>query len=555
MTNEKNINLEQMAAPAIGTANAQYTTEDTKTSCIKGVGIMLNTLNSRFISVSEVSERTGFAHDDIIIELQRRGIAAKHLGNNDYLTADMLSVLFSQDNTDNFVNNQPICTTDIDNRPSAELSLPQFEGREVLRMADATISFVSKEGRKKPYMVQRRVYFEDGSCKRVSKCFSTREEAEKYAAEVNGEREQAFSRSENVHIAATENSREALGLSADNSAILSTGIENAQAVGGNMSFYDYMLYYIKDSGKCNCMDRTKRCYTYAAASIRTELEKIGEGSVSLERLNDTMLNKIFIEMAQKFCQSTLNKAFDFVKRTLKYAFRKKYISENIADLLDKPKSQVKSEERLPYTDEEIEMILDAAKPNTRLYAFVNIALYTGMRPSEIRALRWSDVDWDNGTIHVNGAAKRRYDDPEHSSYTEYVGGTKSKSGIRVIALAEDAAAALRAWRAMSEKDSVGRISEFIFFDVNGDFMKEESFTSMWGRFINSHNWRGKKLFMYRFRHTFCTRLLLSGCTPQTVQALMGDSTLNVIMRIYNGIKSKDVVEVTRDNVNGIYGAA
>lgn len=268
-----------------------------------------------------------------------------------------------------------------------------------------------------------------------------------------------------------------------------------------------------------------------------------------------MLNKIFIEMAQKFRQSTLNKTFDFVKRTLKYAFKKKYIGENIADLIDKPKSQIQSEERQPYTDEEIEMILNAAKPNTRLYALVNIALYTGMRPSEIRVLRWSDVDWDNGTIHVNGAAKRHYDDLKHSAYTEYIGGTKSKSGIRVIPLAESVAAALRAWRAVSECDSVGKASEFIFFDVNGDFMKEESLTSMWGRFISSHKWRGKKLFMYRFRHTFCTRLLLSGCTPQTVQALMGDSTLNVIMRIYNGIKSKDVIEVTRDNVNGIFGAA
>ncbi len=61
--------------------------------------------------------------------------------------------------------------------------------------------------------------------------------------------------------------------------------------------------------------------------------------------------------------------------------------------------------------------------------------------------------------------------------------------------------------------------------------------------------------MYRFKHTFCTQLLLSGCTPQTVQALKGDSTLNVIMRIYNGIKSKDVIEITRDNVNGIFSAA
>lgn len=516
---------------------------------------MLNTLNFKFISVSEISERTGFAPDDILIELQRKGIAAKHLGDNDYLTADMLSVLFSQDGSVNFVTNQPICATDIDNRPSVELEFSQRYNKEVIRVANTTISFVSKKGRKKPYMVQRRLYFTDGSNKRVSKCFATREEAEAYAAEVNGERERSLIRSESLQSETTANSSEVIVLSHDHSAILGEGTGSAQAVGGNMSFYDYMLYYIKNSGKCNCLDRTKKCYTYAAANIRTELEKIGEGSVTLEHLNDTMLNKIFIEMAQKFSQSTLNKAFDFAKRTLKYAFKKKYIGENIADLIDKPKSQVPSEKRQPYTDEEIEMILEAAKPNTRLYAFINIALYTGMRPSEIRALRWSDVDWESGTIHVNGAAKRRYDDPTHSAYTEYIGGTKSKSGIRVIALAENAADALKAWRSLSENDPVGKTSEFIFFDINGDFMKEESFTSMWGRFIDSHKWRGKKIFVYRFRHTFCTRLLLSGCTPQMVQALMGDSTLNVIMRIYNGIKSKDVVEDTRDNVNGIFGAA
>lgn len=71
-----------------------------------------------------------------------------------------------------------------------------------------------------------------------------------------------------------------------------------------MGFYDYMLYYIKDSGKCNCKDRTKKCYVYAAASVRLELEKIGAGEVTFEGLSDTMLNKVFNEMAQDIRQST-----------------------------------------------------------------------------------------------------------------------------------------------------------------------------------------------------------------------------------------------------------
>ena len=517
---------------------------------------MPNVLNSKFISVAEVSERTGFSSDDLLIELERKGIAPIRMGKNYYLTEAMIRILFSQDGADNFVTNQPICATALDNHFSLELQStePKYE-KEVVRVANATISFVNKEGRKKPYMVQQRVYFADGSYKRVSKCFATREEAEAYAAQVDGEREQADSPYKAARIGTTANNRETLGLSADYAAMLGTGIETAQTVSGNMRFYDYMLYYIKNSGQCTCSDRTKKCYTYAAASIHIELDKIGEGSVTLEGVNDTMLNKVFVALAQEYCQSTLNKAFNFTKRSLKYAFKKRYISENTADLIDKPKSQVQSEKRTPYTDEEIEMILEAAKPNTRLYALIHIALYTGMRPSEIRALKWEDVDWEKGTIHVNGAAKRRYDDPERSSYTEYIGETKSKSGIRVLPLAEQAAAALKAWRTASESDSVGRASEFIFFDINGDFMKEESLTSMWGRFINSHKWTGKKIFLYRFRHTFCTRLLLSGCTPQKVQALMGDSTLNVIMRIYNGIKSKDVIEDTRDSVNGIFGVA
>lgn len=516
---------------------------------------MLSNSLSKVISVSDICTRTGFAQEDILTELQNKGIAPIHFGSNDYIPLNILTELFEQSSIADSVANTQICSTDIDKCPYPELSLLQHKEKEVERVANATVSFVRKEGRKKPYMVQRRVYFEDGNFKRVSKCFAERNEAEAYAAAINGVREQAVSCTERVHTASAESNREALSLSADYTVTPDTGTEHTQAVGGGMNFYDYMLYYIKYSGKCSCTDRTKKCYTYAAACIREELAKIGAEAVTLEGLSDTMLNRIFNDMAQNICQSTLNKSFNFVKGTLKYAFKKKYISENIADLIDKPKSRIKPEEREPYTDEDIELILGAAKPNTRLYAFINIALYTGMRPAEIRVLKWSDIDRDIGTIHVNGAAKRHYADPERSSYTEYVGETKSKNGIRAIPLAENAAAALRAWRTVSERDPAGKDSEFIFFDENGGFMKEEAYTSMWGRFIKHHGWKGKKYFIYRFRHTFCTRLLLDRRTPQEVQALMGDSTLDVIMRIYNGIKSKDIIEVTRDSVNGIFDIA
>ncbi len=516
---------------------------------------MLDTLNFKFISVSEISERTGFAPNDIIIELQRKGITAMHLGDNDYLTADMLSVLFSQENTDNFVTNQPICSTDIDNRPSSELSLPQFEGREVLRVANATISFVSKEGRKKPYMVQRRVYFTDGSKpKRVTDCFATREEAEAYAAMVNGAREQAVPCSESVQITSTTNIREALGLSADYAALLGTGIETAQTVGGNMSFYDYMLYYIKDSEQCTCGYDTKRCYITAANQIKRELENLGCGSIKLNEIDDTVLNKVTSNMVSgNASQSSLDKVHIVIKMVLKYANCKGY-AFIITDLIRKGKSLAKEDERPPYTDEELELMFSAAKSDLRLYAYLAISLCAGMRPSEIRALKWCDIDFDNKVIHVTKAMKRE----ENKAFVpnangripksiECLGKTKSKKGIRTLPLARDVATVLAAWK----NESGGTADSFIFTNRNEGALTDSGLHSMWSRFLKKNNIADKGFILYRFRHTFCTKLLRK-YLPQKVQLLMGDSSLVVIMKNYNGLKSESVTEEVREDIDDMY---
>ncbi len=489
--------------------------------------VMLN-LSSGAIALTKFCKETGFEQEDILAELNNRGIALLRIGNNYYLTKEMVKSLFSQDTEDNFVTNQPICSTALDNRPSAEL-LSQPNGKEVLSLAKATISFVSKEGRKKPFMVQWGTRSADGGEKRKSKCFATRAEAETFAEEINNELERAN--------------------------FPSQYIRTSKDIDRYMCFYDYMLYYIEGSGQCTCSDRTKKCYMDTAERIHRELDKIGKGFVTLHELDDIVLNTVIKNIASCSGSSLVNKVYGFIKRVLSYAFARGYINRDIAPLIVKTKCRKMSKtdsNRKPYTYEEIRMLLDAAKPNTRLYTMIVLALYSGMRPAEIRALRWTDIDLSNGEIHVNGAVKREYNDLSKSGYTEHVGSTKSDYGIRDIPLADSTAEALTDWRAESENSPIGAASEFIFYSADGSAMNENQFNSLWRRFISSHGWKGKGYFLYRFRHTFCTRLLLSGRTPQEVQALMGDSTLAVIMNIYNGIKSRDVLERSRDSVNNIF---
>ena len=198
------------------------------------------------------------------------------------------------------------------------------------------------------------------------------------------------------------------------------------------------------------------------------------------------------------------------------------------------------------------MLLNAAKGNIRLYTLISMALYTGMRPEEIRALKWEDVDFNNNNISVNKAVVKCYPDLKKSSYIEELGTTKSKKGVRDIPLADKAAEALKAWRAESLKDPVGKDSEFIVYHPDGGFMRSEQLKDIWYRFIKKNDWKGEGYILYRFRHNYCTRLLEKGTPIQFVQALMGDSTLDVIMKIYNGLNSKNIIDNTREMVNAIH---
>jgi integrase len=72
------------------------------------------------------------------------------------------------------------------------------------------------------------------------------------------------------------------------------------------------------------------------------------------------------------------------------------------------------------TPDEIKRIVHAATGRVR--PFLVTVIFTGLRSSELRGLRWSDVDRKNGELHVRQRADR---------YNE-IGKPKSESGERVI---------------------------------------------------------------------------------------------------------------------------
>ncbi len=91
------------------------------------------------------------------------------------------------------------------------------------------------------------------------------------------------------------------------------------------------------------------------------------------------------------------------------------------------------------TTAEIKRLIDAAKKHDdkgKRHALTLTAALTGLRASELRGLRWSDVDLKAGELHVRQRADR-YND---------IGAPKTDSSARAVPLAPDLLAALKEWR-------------------------------------------------------------------------------------------------------------
>jgi integrase len=86
------------------------------------------------------------------------------------------------------------------------------------------------------------------------------------------------------------------------------------------------------------------------------------------------------------------------------------------------------------TPSEIRALLEAAEGLAR--PFLMVAIFTGLRASELRGLRWSDVDFKKGELHVHQRADRYHK----------IGPPKSKAGERTVPIPPQVLACLREWK-------------------------------------------------------------------------------------------------------------
>ncbi|KRQ15357.1 tyrosine-type recombinase/integrase [Bradyrhizobium manausense] len=165
----------------------------------------------------------------------------------------------------------------------------------------------------------------------------------------------------------------------------------------------------------------------------------------------------------------------------------------------------------PQTDylspDECEMLLASATGTMR--EMLLVALRTGMRQGELKGLQWSAIDWENRVVIV----KASYCDREKNI------GPPKNNRIRSIPLDVDVYETL-----FRRRQKTGYV-----------------FTNPMGRPLN-HSWLSdhlervckkaglRRISWHVLRHTFASHLAMRGVPLNTVQVLLGHSTIVMTMR-------------------------
>jgi integrase len=96
---------------------------------------------------------------------------------------------------------------------------------------------------------------------------------------------------------------------------------------------------------------------------------------------------------------------------------------------------------------EVRRLIEAAWDKPRLSVALKVAALTGLRASELRGLRWSDVDLKAGELHVRQRADR----------FGVIGAPKTDSSRRTIPMGADLILALKQWKLACPKGEAGLV--------------------------------------------------------------------------------------------------
>lgn len=219
---------------------------------------------------------------------------------------------------------------------------------------------------------------------------------------------------------------------------------------------------------------------------------------------------------------SLKKHLVVINGALDDAERSGIISSNPARLVQMPREAEKFVGNTLNEEEAKEALSAAQEEGEPMYAIVILGMVYGLRRSEMCGLRWKDIDFENGYIHVcNTVVKGKSGHIEEES-------TKTEKSNRYLPLIGFTIPYFR--DLLQQQISSGSKCDKVCQLSDGSPVLPDYMTHKYKEFLAAHSL--PDIRVHDMRHTAASLLAAHDATPQQAQEFLGHESISTTLDIY-----------------------
>ena len=315
------------------------------------------------------------------------------------------------------------------------------------------------------------------------------------------------------------------------------------------------MYQAWKNDKKGLRSSTRGNYSY----MYDQYVKDGFGKIKLKEVRKSDVRRFYNELhdTRNLSFNTIEIIHNVIHQLFALAVDDEYIRNNPTDraLTDcKLAHNYQRPKRHALTIPEQTAFIEYIKNNPKFSHWLPLFTFflgTGCRVSEVIALRWEDIDFDDGIISINHGITY-YQREENKCYFSISEDTKTEAGKRIIPMLSEVRQALlneREYQKEAEitcQVTINGYTDFVFLNRFGNVHNPQTINRAIKRIVKLHNLEEIEIAekkkrepiiipnfsCHNLRHTFATRYCENESNIKVIQEILGHKDIATTMDVY-----------------------
>lgn len=307
-------------------------------------------------------------------------------------------------------------------------------------------------------------------------------------------------------------------------------IEQSKEITQDILFVDFLNRYLQVK-KQQVEPITINAYTKQASCISNYFKNM---RIKLKELKPYHIEGFYRTLYERgLSGNSVLHYHILIRECLQYAFKNDFVNFNVADKVDRPKTE--GYKASFYSIEEIEKLFDCIKDNECKLPIMLTAMY-GFRRSEVLGLKWEAIDFENKLVYVkHKIVETRLDGKRYIQMSDKM---KTKTSNRTLPLLPQAEELLLKQKALIEtnKQMLGKsynkkYLDYVCVDNLGRLILPNRLTHNFIKIIKRNQLR--HIRFHDLRHSCASIMLKNGVPMKQIQEWLGHADFGTTANIYS----------------------